>query len=78
MDAFTKYDVVMAIANKDAEMVAVALYKELFTKFGIPAQIHMDGRKEFVNKLSALLFQLCQPHQNVSGPSTMQCPSGSF
>jgi hypothetical protein len=27
-DAFTKYAVVTAIANKDAEMVANAIYKE--------------------------------------------------
>jgi hypothetical protein len=50
--------VVTAIACKDAEMVADAIYKEWFLKFGIPAQIHMDGSKEFVNKLSAELFQL--------------------
>ena len=48
-DAFTKYAVVTAIANKEAEMVADA-------KFGIPAQIHTDGGKEFVNKLSAELL----------------------
>ncbi len=46
------------IANEDAEMVADAIYKEWFSKFGIPAQIHTDGSKEFVNKLSAKLFQL--------------------
>jgi Integrase core domain len=56
-DAFTKYAVVTAIANKEAEMVADAIYRDWFTKFGIPAQIHTDGGKEFVNKLSAELFQ---------------------
>jgi hypothetical protein len=45
--------VVTAIANKEAEMVADAIYKDWFAKFGIPAQIHTDGGKEFVNKLSA-------------------------
>jgi hypothetical protein len=38
--------------------VADAIYKEWFSKFGIPVQIHMDGGKEFINKLSAKLFQL--------------------
>jgi hypothetical protein len=44
-DAFTKYAVVTAIANKEAEMVADAIYKHWFTKFRIPAQIHTDGGK---------------------------------
>jgi hypothetical protein len=39
-DGFTKYAMVTAIANKDAEMVADAIYKEWFSKFSIPAQIH--------------------------------------
>jgi hypothetical protein len=60
--------VVTAIAWKDAEMVADAIYKEWFLKFRIPAQIHMDGSKEFVNKLSAELFQLL----NVSHTKTFQ------
>jgi hypothetical protein len=55
-DAFTKYAVDRAITNKDMETVADAIYKEFFSKFGIPAQIHTDGGKEFVNNLSAELF----------------------
>jgi hypothetical protein len=47
-EAFTKY----AIENKEAETVAKAIFSEWFCKFGIPAQIHTDGGKEFVNKLS--------------------------
>jgi len=39
-DAFTKYAVVTAIVNKDAEMVADAIYRDWFAKFGIPAQVH--------------------------------------
>ncbi len=55
-NAFTKYAVVTAVANKEAETVADAIYKDWFAKFGIPAQIHTDGGKEFVNKLSSELF----------------------
>jgi len=75
--------VVTAIANKEAEMVADAIFKDWFAKFGIPAQIHTDGGKEFVNKLSAetfgRAFPIAQrmPHKNVTGPSAMQCSSGS-
>ncbi len=57
-DAFTKYAVVTAIANKEAKTVADAIFKDWFTKFRIPEQIHTDGGKEFMNKLSAELFQL--------------------
>ncbi len=57
-DAFTKYAVVTAIANKEEEMVAAAIYKEWFSKLDIPVQIYMDRGKEFLNKLSAELFQL--------------------
>jgi hypothetical protein len=42
-DAFTKYAIVTAIANKEAETVTDAIYKEWFSKIGIPAQIHTDG-----------------------------------
>jgi hypothetical protein len=52
-DAFTKYAVVTAIANKEAETVADAIYKDLFAKFGIPVQIHTDGSKD----LSEAIFQ---------------------
>ncbi len=70
--AFPKYAVVTAIANKEAEMVADAIYRDWFAKFGIPAQIHTDGGKEFVNKLSAELFQLNVRHTKTS-PVHPQC-----
>jgi hypothetical protein len=38
--------------------VAEAIFKEWFCKFGIPAQIHTDGGKEFVNKLGAKMMEL--------------------
>ncbi len=39
-DAFTKYAMVTAVENKEAETVAKAIFSEWFCKFGIPAQIH--------------------------------------
>ncbi len=57
-DAFTKYALVTPMENKEAETVAKAIFNEWFCKFGILAQIHTDGGKEFVNKLSNELFQL--------------------
>jgi hypothetical protein len=55
-DAFTKYTVVMSI-------------EQWICKFGIPAQIHTDGGKEFVNKLLAELCELL----NVQHSKTTQC-----
>jgi Integrase core domain len=72
-DAFTKYTVVTAIASKDAEMVANAIYRDWFSKFRIPAQIHMDGGKEFINKLSAELFQLLNVSHTETSPAHPQC-----
>jgi hypothetical protein len=57
-DAFTKYATVTAIQNKNAVTVADAIFKKWFCKFGIPAQIHMDSRKEFINKLTAEMLEL--------------------
>jgi hypothetical protein len=44
-DPFTKYALIPAIENKEAETVAKAIFSEWFCKFCIPAQAHTDGRK---------------------------------
>jgi len=61
------------IANKEAETVADAIYKDWIAKFGILPQIHMDGGKEFVNKLSAELFQLLNVRHTRMLPAHPQC-----
>ncbi len=70
-DAFTKYAVVTAIANKEAETAADAIYRDWFAKFGILAQIHTDGGKEFVNKLLAELFLLLNVRTPKLHPHTL-------
>jgi hypothetical protein len=72
-DAFTKYAVVTVIENKNAETVADAIYKERFSKFVIPAQIHTDREKEFVNKLAAELFQLLNFSHKKMSSAHCQC-----
>ncbi len=72
-DAFTKYALVTAIENKEAETVAKAIFNEWFCKFGIPAQIHTDGGKEFVNKLSNELFTLLNVRHTKTTPAHPQC-----
>ena len=72
-DAFTKYAVVTSIQNKDAQTVAKAIFEQWFCKFGIPAQIHTDGGKEFVNKLLAELCELLNVQHTKTTPYHPQC-----
>jgi hypothetical protein len=74
-DPFTKYAVVTSIQNKNAETVADTIFKEWFCKFGIPAQIHTDGGKEFVNKLSAEVMELLNVPHTKTLPAHPQCNS---
>ena len=72
-DAFTKYALVTAVKNKEAETVAKAIFNEWFCKFGIPVQIHTDGRKGFVNKFSNELFQLLNVQHTKTTLAYPQC-----
>ncbi len=74
-DAFTKYAVVTTIQNKDAQTVAKAIFEQWFCKFGIPAQIHTDGGKEFVNKLLGELCELLNVQHTKTTPYHPQCNS---
>ncbi len=74
-DAFTKKAVVTSIQKKNAETVADAIFKEWFGKFRIPAQIHTDGGKEFVNKLSAEMMELMNILHTKTSPAHPQCNS---
>jgi len=74
-DAFTKYAVVTSIQNKDAQTVAKAIFEQWFCKFGIPAQIHTDGGKEFVNKLLGELCELLNVQHTKTTPYHPQCNS---
>ncbi len=51
----------------------IALVVPSFCKFGIPAQIHTDGGKEFVNKLSNELFSLLNVNHTKTTPAHPQC-----
>jgi hypothetical protein len=48
---------------------------EWFCKFGIPAHIHTDGRKEFVNKLSTEVFTLLNVQHTKTTLAHPQCIS---
>jgi hypothetical protein len=53
--------------------VAKAIFSKWFCKFGIPAQIHIDGGKEFVNKLSKELFDLLNVEHTKTTSAHPQC-----
>jgi hypothetical protein len=66
---------VTAIPNKSAEAVADAIFKEWFCKFGIPAQLHTDRGKEFINTLSAEMLELLNVLHTKTSPAHPQCNS---
>ncbi len=53
--------------------MAKAIFNKWFCKFSIPAQIHTDSRKEFVNKLSHELFTLLNVQHTKTTPAHPQC-----
>jgi Integrase zinc binding domain/Integrase core domain len=67
-DAYTNTTVVISIPNKDAQTVAKAIFEQWLCKVGIPAQIHIDGGKEFVNKLMAELCELLNAQHTKTTP----------
>ena len=68
-DAFTKYAVVTTVPNKEAETVSQAIFKHWFCKFGLHAQIHTNGGKEFCNKLSDQLYLHLNIKQTTTSPA---------
>jgi transposase InsO family protein len=63
------------IANKDAQTVTKAIFEQWFCKFGIPAKIHTNAGKEFVNKLLAELCKLLNVQHTKTTPYHPQCNS---
>ncbi len=55
--------------------MAKAIFEQWFCKFIIPAQIHTDGGKEFVNKLLAELCKLLNIQHTKTTPYHPQCNS---
>ena len=47
MDCFTKWPEAYAIPNHEAETVASILVSEIFTRFGVPSELHSNQGREF-------------------------------
>ena len=72
-DAFSKYAEVVAIPNKEAETVAMEFFEKWICRYGVPSQIHTDGGKEFVNKLSKELCEKLEITHSKNTPYHPQC-----
>ena len=57
-DYFTKWTVSYPMSNMEAATVAKLLVEELFSRFGIPDQIHSDQGHQFESKLFAEMCDL--------------------
>ena len=51
IDEFTKFGWAITVKSENAKITAEKLYRELYTKFGIPAVIHTDRGQTFVSKI---------------------------
>ena len=72
-DAFSKIAVVMPIPDKEASTVAQMILDRWIYQFAPPAQIHSDGGKEFVNKMSAKFFAILDIKHTKMTPAHPQC-----
>ena len=55
MDYFTKWPEAYALPNHEATTVAEVLVEQLFSRFGVPAELHSDQGREFESEV----FQEC-------------------
>ena len=51
VDEFTKYTFGILVKSENAEKTAEALYRNIYTKFGIPEVVHSDQGATFVGKV---------------------------
>ena len=70
-DAFTKYAEVVAIPDKEAPTVATEFFNKWICRYGVPSQIHTDGGKEFINKLSKDLCEKFEIKHTKNTPYAM-------
>ena len=67
-DYFTKWVEAIPLATQDAEVIADALIMNVFTRFGIPSEIHSDQGRNFDSALMHLLCQKLGVHKTRTTP----------
>ena len=63
MDYFSKWPEVFALPNQEAVTVAEALVDNVFSRFGIPLELHSDQGRNFESKLFQKLCDLLGIHK---------------
>jgi hypothetical protein len=56
-DAFTRYVELIAVPNKEAPVIAEAIFNNWICRYGIPAQLVTDQGKEFIANVCQLLWK---------------------
>lgn len=60
MDYFAKWPEAYAIPNQEATTVAKVLVEEVFSRFGIPLEIHSDQGRNFESSIFREMCKLLQ------------------
>ena len=76
-DAFTKYVVVAAIPNKEAETVADTFFKEWISRFACPKILVSDNGKEFCNNIMDRICKLMHIERRKTSPYHPQTNSSA-
>jgi Integrase core domain len=74
-DAFTKYDELVTIPNKEAFTVATAILNHWICHFGLPLEIVTDQGKEFTNQIATQLFRALNIRHSTTSSYHPQCNS---
>lgn len=56
IDCFTKWPEAIPIKNKRATTVAKSLVRQMFSRHGVPLELHTDQRKNFESRLRPCIF----------------------
>ena len=72
MDYFSKWPEAYGIPNQEATTVAQVLVDNLFTRFGIPLELHSDQGRNFQRLSGSLPFVGNQENKNNTMSSTVR------
>ena len=62
VDEFTKFAFGIIIKSENAEKTAEQLYKQIYTKYGIPEVVHSDRGATFLSKVLKELNKISRHH----------------
>ena len=66
VDEFSKYAFAIQVKSENASKTAETLYKQIYTKFGIPEVIHSDRGATFLSKVIKELNKILAIHHTVT------------